>query len=256
MRIVIFYVYNLVVKDIKLRNINLYGIIKVLGVDFMGFFDIFRKQKTNDLPINNSEERIYNKDDIKMNYTQEGRLVVEFYEQSNDIRQFYDTTKLIIDNKDVDLSGTLVQNCWVSWYGSDDCCYLDPIMKKNERRNRFRNVLAQIDIDLLERDRNYCISVMKKLLNEKRVNEYLEKGLMDNPRIPCGKYVGGIDKVSDTYRKVFDADLGEASHNSSEMINRRREVKLELQRKHKKERAEKEKQYNRLKKELEDDSGR
>ena len=224
----------------------------------MGFFDIFRRKPKNKVqeiaPQTRTEpRRRENQDLINYSYTEDGRLVVELHETVPERGQFYDTTRLVIDNRQVDLAGNLVQNCMVSWFGEDDAVYLDDSGDECGRRVQYKNILAGIDRDLLLNDENYCKSVMKHLLNQRRIEEYLNKGEQDNPDVPCGKYVGGIEQTSEGYEKMFYRNLGKASHYSREMCNKRQIIKEEIRRSRESVRAKKQAQIARLQQELEDD---
>ena len=78
------------------------------------------------------------------------------------------------------------------------------------------------DFNLLQNDPNYVHALMCNLLNRDRVMKYLQRGLQENPENPCGKYVGSIEKSENTYKKVFDSNIGRISHNSPEMVAERK----------------------------------
>lgn len=224
----------------------------------MGFFDRFKKQNKNEViaqPKGQMSPK-RNENGISYSCTDDGRLVIELIEHRTKPGQFYDTTKLVFDNNVVELEGTYLQNCMVSWYNQDDCVRLDSRGHDMGRRNQFKNVLADIDTDLIWNDEEYCIAVMKKLLNKNRVDEYLNRGLQDNPDLPCGKYVGGIIKLSgEEYRKVFHPGLGRASHNSPEMVAKRQRLQEQIRRNQERAIADKKAQIARLQQEV-DDMGR
>ncbi len=162
----------------------------------MGFFDRFKKkdkQNTGNV-VNNrqSVERL----PFNVEYSQisNGNLQVEFYDKNSDFKKFYDTTRLIIGRQPLNIEGHQVYNCAVSWYGQDDCQMFDEKTGKFDSLNaqEYRGVLAEIDLDLLQSDPNYCNMVMKGLLDKQRVERYLENGLQETPDQPCGKYIGGV----------------------------------------------------------------
>jgi hypothetical protein len=66
---------------------------------------------------------------------------------------------------------------------------------------------------------------MNKLLDRKRVAGYLEEGLRERPERVCGNYIGGVRKTEEGYGKFFNPKIGEASHNSELMVNRRKEYR-------------------------------
>lgn len=57
-----------------------------------------------------------------------------------------------------------------------------------ERRTDYNEVLAQINVYLLQTDPNYCYIVIKELLDKKRVEGYLYRGLQKDAEQPCGMY--------------------------------------------------------------------
>lgn len=219
----------------------------------MGFFDMFKKQNKNNIqqqPNAMPPRKIENQNIIEYSCTEDGRLVVELTETLPKSNQFYDTTKLVIDNKQVNLAGEFVQNCMVAWYGQDDCVYLDGSGRDMGRRGQYKNVLAGIDTDLLLNDENYCAAVMRSLLTQRRVDEYLNRGLQDNPDIPCGKYVGEIIKGDKGYSKFFKRGLGQASHNSPEMVSKRQRYQEQVRQRQEREKEEKRAQIAKLQQEL------
>jgi ribosomal protein L9 len=66
---------------------------------------------------------------------------------------------------------------------------------------------------------------MKKLLDKKKVEEYLSRGLEENPDTPFGKYIGGVRKTQEGYKRFFLSSAGIASHNSEEMIQAREDYR-------------------------------
>lgn len=221
----------------------------------MGFLDRFKKQEkkaTTVAPdIRTPQKR--NDNQIEYSSTEDGRLVVQLMENNPKLGQFYDTTKLIIDNKKVELEGNYLQNCMVSWYGQNDCVRLDSRGNEYGRRSQFKNVLAEIDEDLLWTDENYCLAVMKMLLNQNRVEEYLNRGLQETPDTPCGKYVGGIRQREDgSYGKVFKTNVGKASHNSQEMVAKRQRLQEQIRQRQEQVKADKRAEIARLQQELDD----
>lgn len=186
----------------------------------MGFLDLFKKGKNIQ---SNQPEIVEEPFNIKYGINKNGKLQVEFYDKNAAFKQFYDTTRLIIDDKAVTLAGEEVQNCKVSWYGENDCCELNKQTGEFEspKAGNYKEVLAQIDLELLKNDKNYCYAVMKGLLDQKRVERYLETGLQEVPEQPCGNYIGGVRKTERGYGKFFSTDVGKVSHNSDLMKNKR-----------------------------------
>lgn len=219
----------------------------------MGFFDRFKKQNKNEVRTESKAQMQQIKENkIEYSCTEDGRLVVELIERKPKQGQFYDTTKLVFDSKIVNLEGQYLKNCMVSWYGQDDCVRLDSNGNDYGRRGQFKNVIADIDTDLIWNDEEYCLAVMKMLLNKNRVDEYLNRGLQDIPDFPCGKYVGGIKLRGGEYQKVFYRELGKASHNSPEMVSKRRRLKEQKRQSQARAIDDKKAQIARLQQELEE----
>lgn len=223
----------------------------------MGLFDRFRKEKeqkeqpiikeqVNELPF-----------EVQFGETEDGRLQVDFYDNKADFKQFYDTTRLIANPQPLNSYGDKnVLNCIVSWYGQDDAQMLNKRTGQEiGRRAEYRGILAQIDLNLLQTDPNYCYIVMKGLLEKKRVEKYLDRGLEENPELPCGKYIGGIEEREGRYKKVFDPSVGRQSHYSNLMINRRKENREKQEISKQQEIENRKKQIEKLQAEI-DDLGR
>ena len=152
------------------------------------------------------------------------KLQVEFHDTTANFKQIYDITRLLINKRPLIMSGKEVYNCLVSWYGSEDCQIFNEKSGSFEspRSIEYRNILAQIDLNLLQNDPDYCKIVMQNLLNIERVEKYLDMGLEETPERPCGKYIGGVMKFGNQYKKFFSEAIGKASHNSETMITKRK----------------------------------
>lgn len=221
----------------------------------MGFFDRFKK-KENIGPTGNNRQQQAEQlpSDIKYSATYNGDLKVEFYDRQSDFKKFYDTTRLIVSKQPMNIAGHKVYKCAVSWYEQSDCQILDEKTGEFDSpgaRER-REVLAEIDLDLLQNDPNYCNRVMKVLMDMQRVERYLKDGLQDSPKLPCGKYIGGVKGTEKDYGKFFSSSVGEASHNSELMVNRRQECKEMIEASRQRGMAKKEDQIRRLRNELND----
>lgn len=180
-------------------------------------------------------------------------MQVDFYDKNAKVGQFYDTTRLVVDNRPIMLAGQEVRNCIVSWYSQDDAVFLDSEYEGESLNARdYRGILAQIDPTLLQTDENYCSVVMRKLLDKKRVTKYLEEGLQETPEQPCGKYIGGVKLTEKGYGKFFSLPVGRVSHNSDLMINRRREHRENIEAKKQREIANKRAQIQQLQSEIDD----
>lgn len=187
----------------------------------MGFFDRFKKSK--DTMTNNKQEVNQLPFDIKYSQTCDGELQVEF--RYSNFKRFYDTTRLIISERPLNIEGYEVYDCKVSWYESSDCELFNEKTGKFENLDaqQYQEILAEIDLNLLQRDQNYCDKLMNGLLDKKRVQRYLESGLQESPEQPCGNYIGGVKQTEKGYSKFFSTVVGRISHNSELMRNRRQE---------------------------------
>ena len=180
----------------------------------MGIFNFKKKEKNRTIQTPQNNDKCYS---ITNN---EGRLEIEYIDKNPKVGQIYDTTKLIIDGMNENLA-----NCRISWYGSDDTEAVHDNQKLIARKYAYKDILVELDLNRLYRDNNYVDVLMKSLLNEARVERYLNDGLSDNPEKPCGKYVGGVRLDGDRYVKIFDVDTGRNSHYSPEMKNKRHRYK-------------------------------
>lgn len=186
----------------------------------MGIWDRFKRKKDAKMIEKPESEQMSS---ATFSKTDEGKFCVDFFDEKGRFGDFYDTTRLIVSEEPIVLEGQHLSECLVSWYGQNDA-----VMMKNgkelmpSRKNNYKEVLAKIDLELLQSDPRYCEWVMKGLLNQRRVEEYLARGLTENPEVPCGKYVGAICRTVNGYSKFFNSKVGEAAHNSKEMQEARR----------------------------------
>ena len=216
----------------------------------MGFFDKFKKNNN----IEHSNNELKKENEIKYSRMPNGNIQVEFIDDSYEEGKFYNTTRLVFDKHPIFLANHPVYNCAVSWYNDNDEVFLNEKTGEYENfdANSYRGVLTELDLDLLFNDKKYCETLMKELLKKTRVEKYLEDGLKDVPEIPCGKYVGGIRKINDQYRKFFSQDIGLASHESDLMKGRRKELKEKISREKEEKIAEKREQILALQKEIDE----
>lgn len=215
----------------------------------MGIFSKFRKNKetSNTQPIK-KERPTY---DLKVSSTPDGKIQVEFEEFNPDIRQFYDTTRLIVGQAQR-VDGATVYDCVVSWYNSGETLLYS---QENSSRTDYKNVLAGINPTTILQDESYCKFVMEKLFQKKRVERYLEQGLSDRPETPCGNYIGGVCYLKDgKLQKYFAENIGKAVHYSPSMVNKRNRHREEQRRQSERSRiiAEKNRQISKLQEEIQD----
>lgn len=193
----------------------------------MGFFNR-NKKKEIQTPINREYKQQSN---IEYNLTKDGKLQIDYYDAGSKVGKMYDTTRLIIDNVATKLNNRTISKGLVSWYGRDDAVMLNRGNGEEiGRRTDYSEILADIDFNLIQTDRQYCEMVMKSLLRQNRVMEYLERGLQDNPRNPCGMYIGGVRKIGNGYEKFFDCIAGKEAHNRPEMVEKRYRYKNVMER--------------------------
>lgn len=213
----------------------------------MGLLDMFKKKSPE---MKNEIQKPQKEYEIEYSTTKDGRLQIDFYDNKIKVGQLYDSTRLVVGNRPVVLANQAVQNCLVSWYNRDDAVFVGE--GESLSAKEYKGVLAQIDLALLEADEKYCVTVMKNLLEQNRVNKYLEEGLKENPERPCGKYIGGVKETEEGYKKIFSMIVGQASHNSELMVNCRRELRESIEAKKQAEIAKRKAQIQKLQSEIDD----
>lgn len=224
----------------------------------MGFFDRFKNRNKNNMEnaVSNNQPVDIQTSEIRYSQTHTGNLQVEFYDKDYDAycKNFYDTTRLVIGRAPMNIEGHPVYNCAVSWYKEGECRMRDPKTGEFDSLSAqdYRGVWTEIDIERLQSDKDYCTMVMKELLKQKRVEDYLENGLKDEPKLPCGKYIGGVRITETGCEKFFSTTVGKASHYSDLMVNRRKEYREEAEKQRLKEIDDKKAQIARLQNEIDD----
>lgn len=192
----------------------------------MGLLDFFRKSKETVESTPKVAQAEINK--IERTITRDGEIQIDFYRGTYDIRKDYDSTRLVISNKQPEeMYKSKVYDCKVSWYRENDAIMLD----ENDSRHDFKNIKLTVDPYLLQTDDSYATCLMYALLDQARVNNMLARGMVDNPDKPCGNYVGSVIMEDGKYVKGFDPSIGRAVHNSREMAEKRRLHKQEESRK-------------------------
>ncbi len=213
----------------------------------MGFFN--RKKKEN--TTINSERYQVPPYEIKYRTDKSGRLMIEYIDNKNKVGRMYDTTRLIFTNMTENLNNRNVPNFLVSWYNQSDVTILDNSREFGSRVD-YSEIFADIDLNLMRGDQQYCEMVMKDLLNQNRVKNYLDKGLEDLPGYPCGMYVGGVRSTQNGYDKFFDVAAGEEAHYKPYMIKMREKHKAEQQQKKQNQIARNRAEINRLQGQIDD----
>lgn len=172
-----------------------------------------------------------------------GRPHIEFtyLDQNNRFGKHYDTTRLIVDTTPEMVEGRPIYNAAVSWYGSSDAQFLN-----SEYRGRiddFSYIKVGLDIEKLksgdqeyatwlfegiEANRNGKQAHVEGLLEQNRVEGYLQRGLKETPEVPCGNYVGQVERTGNgKYGKTFSVSVGKACHDSQYMQVQRAKARQE-----------------------------
>ena len=225
----------------------------------MGFFDIFKKKKeekqekpnyvSNALPFKREDK-------VKINGDLESGITFDYYLSEPGFKRFYDTVCLQIpDTQPVfNIFGTKVYNALVSWYGEDDAVPVNiPGLYHSLRRRDTRSIQLWLDFSKLS-DSKYLKTLFYLLLDQDRVEKYLENGLQENPEVPCGNYIGQLCYIPERgiYKKQFDPYIGDFSHNSTPQVERRRQHKLKLEERKRNAIKEKQEQIAKLQQEIDD----
>ena len=219
----------------------------------MGIFDRFKKRENN---IEKTKETTKNNLPFKLSFQtrRDGSLQVDFHDKKADFRKIYDSTRLVIQGT-VNVNGDYVKDCLVSWYKDDDAVLIaDP-----DAGYDYKNILADIDVQRLQTDADYCQTVMAELLEKNRVEKYLDRGLEEQPtETPCGNYIGGVSWREEGYwGKYFSPRIGMAVHYSDFMNRKRFEHRQEQEYKKQQQIRARQEQIKRLEQEIQDiDEGR
>lgn len=187
----------------------------------MGLFDkLFNKKEKEEKRVTPSIQDD-SRDSAVMSMTEDGRKMFEYYQSKKDFGQFYDTTRVVVNKDPRIVEGRTLYDCLVSWFGRDDAVYFEE--GRQARRDTYEYIVAGIDPEKMAQDGTYLQTVMTDLLEQKRVNKYLERGMKEESELrpdelACGRYIGEIEQKPDgTYRKVFGARVGKVEHNSEYM---------------------------------------
>ncbi len=205
----------------------------------MGLFNLFgrkhntapRNSKDEGYYVDEYEDEEYDDDDyetyrrgnrtisIRRSISPEGYTQIDFG-VSNGGQNSY-CTRLVLEPRPERINYHKVYTGKVSWYNTLDTMYFD---KGNMRdpRNRGPKIRLSVDPDLLQTDNEYTEIVMGDLLSKNRVTSYMNRGLTENPDIPCGNYVGGVRVLRNgRYDKFFDSKTGYYVHNLPEIARYR-----------------------------------
>ena len=215
----------------------------------MGIFSrLFKKKDNQENEMPTMAENI-NPNDIRITITKEGWLQIDYYNNKGRVGALNDSTRLVVTNTSEHLAQRYIPKCLVSHYNLTDC---QPLIGNGaSSREDYEEVLADVDINLLQTNYQYCKAVMRDLLDSKRVESYLERGLEENPKTPCGKYIGGIVLGKNGYEKLFYKDIGRESHYSPEMIAKRQRKRGEKEARLQRELESKRREMSQIQSEIE-----
>lgn len=182
------------------------------------------------------------------------KIMAEYYDDNPDFKKFYDVTRLIIDRKPIEINGALIYSAKVSWYGQNDCIYLEEDGEDLERRNQMTDIRLQLNMPNLYTDPEYQNVLMTQLLDMKRVQRYMQMGMEEDAEQPCGNYIGNVDinPQNGNYVEGFRIDIGNVIHKSPEMVAKRQRYRAAQERARQKAKAEKQAQIAKLQKEIDE----
>ena len=216
----------------------------------MGIFSKLFKKKNNqenEMPV--MAENI-NPNNIRITITKEGWLQIDYYNNEGRVGALNDSTRLVVTNTSEHLAQRYIPKCLVSHYNIGDCQVLRGYGVSS--RENYKEILAEVDINLLQTDYKYCKAVMRDLLDSRRVEADWEQGLEENRQRQCGKYIGGIQFWKHGYSKFFDANVGVESHYSPDMIVKRQRYREEKEARRQREIESKRRRISELQSEIDD----
>lgn len=197
---------------------------------------------------NKGEKQLYlpehKQDEIRRKDNGGEKTEIEYFTNNAGKLQFYDVTKIQVDfNKFEIVEGRPLYECGLLWKNDSDAVMFDETT--GQEIEKYIKVKTFINKNLLYNDQEYVKALATSLLDKKRVEAYLQRGMEENPEIKSGNYVGEIDKNQEgKYVKRFHLSVGKTVHNSNEMT-KRREVKK------RKEENKKEVKQNEIKEQIE-----
>ncbi|MDE5830812.1 MAG: hypothetical protein K2H53_04000, partial [Clostridia bacterium] len=174
------------------------------------------------------------RDTVKFFKTPEGMEALEYYNANPRPGQFYDTTRIVINNKARIIENTEIYDLWVSHFNETDVVFLDDSGKESGSRTDYKHIIASIDPELIKTDPDYIQCLVKGLLERNRVEDFISKAMKDEEELektgassdmPHGMYVGCVTKVGESYKKGFDPRVGRAMHEAPEMKAERAKYK-------------------------------
>lgn len=220
----------------------------------MGLFN--RRKKQEEMPQMVVKDEPQNCMKISRAMTSEygEQIIAEYYEDDADFKKFYDTTKLVINPTPININGVPVYYAQVSWYGQTDAIYFGPNGEEMGRRSDMTNIKLEIDMNKLCTDPQYQEVLMLGLLDKKRVERYMQMGLEEESKQPCGDYIGGVALSDKTmqYAKMFRTYVGQAVHSSPEMVAKRQRYQENRRMAKEKMKREKQAQIERLQREIDE----
>lgn len=222
----------------------------------MVFFDMFKKKKDATQERSTYFDPSKRRDKVKIDGDLESGITFDYYLSEPSFKRFYDTVCLQIpDTQPIfDIFGTKVYNALVSWYGSNDAVPINiPGLHHSLRRRDTKSIQLGLDFSKLS-DSKYLKTLFNLLLDQNRVEQYLNNGLQENPKVPCGNYIGQLCYIPEEgiYKKQFDMHIGEISHKSTPQVERRKQHQLKLEERKLNSIKEKQDQIAKLQQEIDD----
>lgn len=213
----------------------------------MGVFSKLFGKENKESDKNNNVNNNVNRRNSRFTFTEGGQLAFEVSTPEKSLREFYDTTKIIVDDRPEIVMGKELYDCFVSWYNDSDAIMFDKNGQMVGSRTNYKHVISGIDVWRLRADEEYLTYVAKELFDKKRVTDYLNASKMntqeiaeansklgpnDRRYVECGRYIGEVaDRGNGRFVKTFQVEIGQILHNSAEMIaerNRNRNRKISL----------------------------
>lgn len=213
----------------------------------MGLLDrLFRREKIDSQPeYKNAQSETNKTSESYMKFSDTGKTYLKIDYKSNDYGKLDDATRLVVDTTPIEMpNGQKIYEAVVFWYNEENCVRLDEngrewyheekaVEMMNGKEFEFHTGGAKIklgiDFNRLN-DREYQKILMEQLLEQTRVQKYLNNGLKENPDMECGNYIGeiGINKDTGRYQKTFNPTIGKIVHNSKEQIEARNSYQEDL----------------------------
>lgn len=148
----------------------------------MGLLDrILGKDKNKEDTIQEKQREV--KDTVKFFRGPQGLEGIEYYNANPKPGQFYDTTRVVINNQCKIVEGTEIYDLWVSHFNETDVVFLDDDGRESGSKTDYTHVIASIDPELIKTDPDYIECLVKGLLERNRVEDYISKAMKDEEEL-------------------------------------------------------------------------